>query len=301
MINDQGDLSQVEIINDEGTSTMVPANLVDHGELSSEVGPSDNCRGQSPSELPSILDVPSMPTVAGNNSADAEEHSTITTASTSHTVTPCTVAVPPPEHEGELRYISPYLIQYVPVKAKKTSAAGKRAPGARVLTSDECAQILAEREEKKKKELEEKAKRKEERERKKQEKEAAAKEKAEKRKEASRQRAEKKASKDAELLASKSSTRSKSTRRCSKEGEQQSTEANEEDPVATLETIGAPPEQPPEQFPEDENQCCVCFEMYEPDTEWVQCVCKRWLHEDCYTEVLVDKYGRELLCPFCVR
>ena len=102
-------------------------------------------------------------------------------------------------------------------------------------------------------------------------------------------------------MASKSSTRSKSTRRCSsKEGEQQSTEtlpSNEEDPVATLETIEAPPEQ----FAEDENQCCVCFEMYEPGTEWVQCVCKQWLHEDYYTEVLVNKYGRELLCPFCVR
>ena len=48
----------------------------------------------------------------------------------------------------------------------KTSAAGKHAPGARVLTSDECTQILVEREEKKKKELEEKAQRKAERERK---------------------------------------------------------------------------------------------------------------------------------------
>jgi len=41
--------------------------------------------------------------------------------------------VPPPEHDGELRYIFPYI----PVKAKKASAAGKHAPGARVLTSDE--------------------------------------------------------------------------------------------------------------------------------------------------------------------
>ena len=67
-------------------------------------------------------------------------------------------------------------------------------------------------------------------------------------------------------------------------------------PEATLEVN----EPPPDVLSEDANQCCVCFEMYEPDTEWVQCVCKRWLHEDCYTEVIVDKYGRELLCPFCV-
>jgi len=51
----------------------------------------------------------------------------------------------------------------------------------------------------------------------------------------------------------------------------------------------------------DSNQCCVCFEFYDQDdTEWVQCVCKRWLHEDCYSEIVVDKYGQELLCPFCV-
>ena len=53
-------------------------------------------------------------------------------------------AVPPPEHEGEL--MSKYLIQYVPVKPQKVSAAGKRAPDARVLTSEECVQILKGRE-----------------------------------------------------------------------------------------------------------------------------------------------------------
>jgi len=41
----------------------------------------------------------------------------------------------------------------------------------------------------------------------------------------------------------------------------------------------------------DSNQCSVCFEFYDQD---------RWLHEDCYSEIVVDKYGRELLCPFCV-
>ena len=54
------------------------------------------------------------------------------------------------------------------------------------------------------------------------------------------------------------------------------------------------------------NQCCVCFRTYEDDQleqtglQWVQCVCKRWVHEDCY-EVLTDKDGRELICPYCVR
>ena len=84
-----------------------------------------------------------------------------------------TSAVPVPEHEGALRYISKYLVQYVPVKQNKVSGTGKRAAGARVLTSDECAQILAEREEKKRKEQEEKVKKKE--------REEAARKKAEKR------------------------------------------------------------------------------------------------------------------------
>ena len=121
-----------------------------------------------------------------------------------------------------MRYISPYLIQYVPVKAKKISAAGKHAPGARVLTSDECTQILVEREEKK--ELAEKAQRKAERERKKQEKEVAVREKAEKCREVSRLRAEKKA----ELLASKTrSQRSRRTIRCNDEEDEQHSSSTE--------------------------------------------------------------------------
>ena len=85
--------------------------------------------------------------------------------------------VAPPEHEGELNYISKYLIQYVP--AKKKVDTGKRATGARVLTSDECAKIIFEKEDRKRKEQEEKEARKVERELKKKEKEEIAKKKAE--------------------------------------------------------------------------------------------------------------------------
>ena len=66
--------------------------------------------------------------------------------------------VAPPEHEGELNYISKYLIQYVP--AKKKVDTGKRATGARVLTIDECAKIIFEKEDRKRKEQEEKEARK---------------------------------------------------------------------------------------------------------------------------------------------
>jgi len=57
--------------------------------------------------------------------------------------------------EGTLKYISKYLVQYVPVKQTKPSSSN-RVTGARILTSEECAQIIFEREEKKKKEKEEK-------------------------------------------------------------------------------------------------------------------------------------------------
>ena len=54
-----------------------------------------------------------------------------------------------------------------------------------------------------------------------------------------------------------------------------------------------------------ENVCCVCFQMCEgdkEDTDWIQCVCGRWLHEDCIDEddIIHDVYGRELFCPYCV-
>ena len=58
---------------------------------------------------------------------------------------------------------------------------------------------------------------------------------------------------------------------------------------------------------ENNNQCCVCFRTYEEDQyeetgfPWVKCACQRWVHEDCYSEVLTDKHGREVICPYCVK
>ena len=56
----------------------------------------------------------------------------------------------------------------------------------------------------------------------------------------------------------------------------------------------------------DPNQCCVCFRTYEEDVleetefNWIKCVCERWVHEDCINEIIMDKNGRELICPYCV-
>ena len=53
-----------------------------------------------------------------------------------------------------------------------------------------------------------------------------------------------------------------------------------------------------------ENVCCICFQVYQgdkEDTDWIQCACSRWLHEDCIDEedIIYDVYGRELFCPYC--
>ena len=82
------------------------------------------------------------------------------------------------ENGGELRYISKYLVQFVPNAKPKNKEKPVRISGARVLTSDTCASLLKEREEKKQKENEEKEKRKLLREQKKKEKEEELRKKA---------------------------------------------------------------------------------------------------------------------------
>ena len=129
----------------------------------------------------SAINKPSCPDLSPHASTSTRSLLPLVVNTTFHLLTSVTPAVPIPEHEGELRYISKYLIQYVPIKQKKISSTGKRATGARVLTSDECAQILVEQQEKKQKDLEEKEKRKADREQKKREKEEEARQKAEKR------------------------------------------------------------------------------------------------------------------------
>ena len=51
----------------------------------------------------------------------------------------------------------------------------------------------------------------------------------------------------------------------------------------------------------NENQCCVCFEMYDSlQGNWVQCSCTRWLHEDCVLDAIKDADGKVRLCPYYV-
>ena len=56
----------------------------------------------------------------------------------------------------------------------------------------------------------------------------------------------------------------------------------------------------------DVNVCCTCFVRYEDDiisgsgADWISCTCGRWLHEDCAEDCVLDKDGKEHLCPFCL-
>lgn len=247
----------------------------------------------------------------------------------------------PPDHEGELTFISKYLIQYVPTKPKKAPAA--RATGARILTSEECSKMIFEREEKKRKEREEKEQRKAVREQKKKERDEAAKlraEKSEKRKQEAARKKEEAAKKKEETArrreavkskgrhndaqASNSSSRKRSNssasavsnkRQCVRNGgDDYSSGSSDEESVSpdelmrpstrsgtrrNTDTVDAADDH-------DDNQCCVCFRTYEEDKIeetgfiWVRCVCGRWVHEDCYSEAVMDKNGRELICPYCV-
>ena len=49
----------------------------------------------------------------------------------------------------------------------------------------------------------------------------------------------------------------------------------------------------------DTNQCCICFRTFTEDAlegtglEWVECVCGRWLHEDCISyDIATDADGK---------
>ena len=137
-MDDQGDLTRVEIINDKHINTTENLLIVEnYQEKSTLMKTVESNLHQN--LIPSTLDA--MPTVVEHYLADNEKDKSIPTASTSCTLTPHTSA---PEHEGELKYISPYLIQYVPVKrVKKIAAAGKYVHGAWVLTSDKCVHIFS--------------------------------------------------------------------------------------------------------------------------------------------------------------
>ena len=207
------------------------------------------------------------------------------------------VSKPNAVENGESRYISNYLVQFVPDAKSQKKEEVVRAP---VLTSDKCAAILKEHEEKKPKEKEEKQRRKLMREQKKKEREeeqrkrkaAAAKKRAAVAEKATIE-AEKKAAAEAKKAAAEARKAAAAV------GDELKSKRQ-----ATSYTARA---KQPRLFTDadipfssvDENECCVCFSMHSEDEDWVQCGCNRWLHEGCITEVIIDVSGKELFCPFC--
>lgn len=192
-----------------------------------------------------------------------------------------------------------------PPKSKPT-ASTRAITKARVLTSTECLNIIREKEMKKKAEEEEKQKRKKEREEKRkklqEEKERKAQEKA------------KKLAEKAEKVRREEEAKAKrlEQRKHKLQGQmQQTTELNTDDSISSLlekrslitnstrrakrrNVDGMEPNS------DNENQCCVCFGDYEEGDEWVQCTCKRWLHEDCIIDVVEDINGFPRMCPYCL-
>ena len=203
------------------------------------------------------------------------------------------------KENDKLRYISKYLVQFVPDAKPRNKETAVRISGARVLTSDKCAAILKEREEKIKKQQEEKERRKLEREQKRKEKEEQQKKKAiaaEKKALAAAKKAEKEAKK-AKVSKNQEGNKVNRKRRCNDDGYETRKKLQKlaEGDVATSSRVATV---------DAENVCCVCFQLYqgdEEDTDWIQCACGRWLHEDCIDEddIIQDIYDRELFCPCC--
>ena len=173
--------------------------------------------------------------------------------------------------------------------------AGSKTPStgrAHVLTSAECLRLLKEKEEKKKQLQEEKERRKVERELKKKQREEEQKQKAIDKAKKAAEREAAKAKKEAaraEKGAAKTKTvTSQATSGTKRHCPTSQRQAQKKAQCEIDETV-------------HENHCCACFGFYDEDIgtgrEWVECSCKRWLHEDCVDEEDMNSSGK--LCPLC--
>ena len=183
----------------------------------------------------------------------------------------------PSQDNNKLRYISKYLVQFVPDAKPQNKEATVRISGARVLTGEKCAAILKEREEKKRKEEEEKERKKLLREKKKQEKE----EEQRKKKALAAEKRALAAEKKAQAAAKKAEREAKKP---SQHADKPSRKRQNDAHVSTIRSKLPRVDEVSTMTDEAENVCCVCFQCYQDDQEdsdWLQCACKRWLHKDC--------------------
>ena len=207
-----------------------------------------------------------------------------------------------------------YLHLPTTAKTKKTPVASSETraiTGARVLTSAECLAIIKEKEMKKKQEKEEKEKRKRQREEKKRQRE----EEKRKREEEKRQREERKRQREEQKLKKAEQRRQKAEDRIPREYEKARKALDQarkhgESIQGTQESVGrvgrmAAKRPRLEDDTISSDKCCVCYQAFEEEielgagTEWVQCACTRWLHEDCIVDCIIESSGKERLCQYC--
>ena len=102
------------------------------------------CGSKSPSlSTGSVVYTPGL-----NTSSPASSSAASTPSSSSYTPHPRSAGSTESSPGGELRYISKYLVQFVPAPPNTKASTAKWISGARVLTSAKCAAILEEQEEK---------------------------------------------------------------------------------------------------------------------------------------------------------
>ena len=182
--------------------------------------------------------------------------------------------------------ISKYLTPYNSTPSCKRKA----PPRARLLTSAAAMEMLLEKERKKQQEAELKEKRKKEREEAKKKKE-----------EQQKKRLEERAAK-AELKVKKAAQREEKTRRAEPKESKATRRRGDKEPQNSVPAKRACIEMRAQDVIND-NECCVCFVAYEDDTsgtDWVECACGRWLHEDCADDCVIDEGGNERLCFVCL-
>ena len=252
----------------------------------------------APSVSPPVMTSP--PVTAPSVSPPVTASPPVTTPSVFPPLTTPSVSPSVTTPKSKTSPVSQFLTPIRPGMIRKTG-------GARVLTSDECLQIMEEKALKKWMEAEEKEHRKTEREEKKRQREEEAKRKAAERAEKKKQCEEQKKRK-AEEKARKAAEKARKV----EENKAKEKTINKRSTRKRLPDVTKPPEPPAlkksrvddssDQI--NDNQCCVCFGTFYEDIgtgrEWVECACTRWLHEDCVDEVIVDTSGQERVCPLCL-
>ena len=177
------------------------------------------------------------------------------------------------------------LSKYLTIPSQITPKHQKALPMARLLTSAEALAQLEQKERKKKEALEEKERKKAERMEKK------------RRREDEQKRKREEQQKKAEIKAKNAAQKKL---KVSQKSDSTSSEA----------CASAPPKKRACKQRETENEintdmCCVCCVLYSEDingsgSDWIECACGRWLHEDCAEGCIVGADGRERFCPFCL-